>query len=390
MPGVGVAVGLLTMLSLGGAAPSHASQASHPSGQRGWCIVPSPDPYGNSGLSDVAVLRNGESWAVGTAYPSTGLAAATVIEHFDGDRWRVVSSPNPDQSSNGLGGVSALSPKDVWAVGGTSRRTLTEHWDGSKWAVVSSPRPPHEAGVLYSVDATASNDVWAVGIAYPADFSVFSTLIEHWDGRAWTIVPSVDPSSTYNLLLGVSGISLSDAWATGKFYDDAQQRFRTLVEMWNGRRWKVVDSPSIGTHDNELEAVTAVSSDSAWGVGWSSDVGIERKPVVERWDGQAWSIVRSPDLAAQLSDVAVSGPGRLVSVGYYESADPGATLAERWNGSNWTTVPSESKQGQHVVDNALFGVAVEPKGRSAWAVGSWARKDGSLVPLIERRCDGGW
>jgi hypothetical protein len=315
-----------------------------------------------------------------------------VIEHFDGEtatggEWTVVSSPNPDPSANALGGVSALSPKDVWAVGGTSKRTLVEHWDGSNWVVVPSPRPPHEVGVLYGVSAAAAKDVWAVGIAYPADFSAFSTLIEHWDGRAWTIVPSVDPSSTYNLLLGVSGTSPSDAWATGKFYDDAQQRFRTLVEHWNGRRWKVVDSPSLGNHDNELEAVTALSSDIAWAVGWSSDVGILRTPVVERWDSQTWSVVPSPDLSAQLNDLAVSGPGRLVGVGYYESADPGATLAERWNGSDWTTVPSESKQGQRVVDNALFGVAVEPTIGSAWAVGSWAREDGRLVPLIESRCE---
>src|SRR5258706_2571034 len=58
-----------------------------------------------------------------------------------------VQSPSPTPQGNVLNAVVALSPSDAWAVGfkGSSNvnesRTLIEHWDGSRWTVVSSPNP---------------------------------------------------------------------------------------------------------------------------------------------------------------------------------------------------------------------------------------------------------
>src|SRR5437764_621866 len=53
--------------------------------------------------------------------------------------WSVVSSPNVGTSSNVLNGVAVVSANDVWAVGYYSGGTLIEHWDGTSWSVVPSP-----------------------------------------------------------------------------------------------------------------------------------------------------------------------------------------------------------------------------------------------------------
>ena len=52
------------------------------------------------------------------------------------------SSPNVGSGENQLRGVVALSPINAWAVGWSSvsgtYQTLVEHWDGATWTVVTS------------------------------------------------------------------------------------------------------------------------------------------------------------------------------------------------------------------------------------------------------------
>src|SRR5205807_2248294 len=79
-------------------------------------------------------------------------------------------SPNPGATTNLLYGVSARASNDVWAVGNTDAAgggsmTLAEHWDGSAWTVV--PTPPSATGrdFFYGavVVATPGGALWAVG-----------------------------------------------------------------------------------------------------------------------------------------------------------------------------------------------------------------------------------
>ncbi|HYY35677.1 MAG TPA: hypothetical protein VE867_04815, partial [Candidatus Binatia bacterium] len=57
--------------------------------------------------------------------------------------WQLASSPNPG-TNNTLYDVATLSASNAWAVGtyGTPQagnRTLVEHWSGTGWSVVPSP-----------------------------------------------------------------------------------------------------------------------------------------------------------------------------------------------------------------------------------------------------------
>jgi hypothetical protein len=51
--------------------------------------------------------------------------------------------------------------------------------------------PEHGLATLNVVAATSGKDVWAVGT--PIVGGAFKTLIEHWDGAHWKIVPSPNP-----------------------------------------------------------------------------------------------------------------------------------------------------------------------------------------------------
>src|SRR5438046_2216605 len=65
--------------------------------------------------------------------------------------WSVVSSPNPDTLSNVLKAVAVVTANNVWAVGGQQGHTLVEHWDGTSWSVVPSPDVSPCCNTLYGV-----------------------------------------------------------------------------------------------------------------------------------------------------------------------------------------------------------------------------------------------
>src|SRR5439155_12729534 len=73
---------------------------------------------------------------------------------------------DPGTSGNHLDGVAANGPDDVWAVGqrnGDAAGTdlpLVEHWDGRHWTVAPVPVPGGGAALLDGV-AVRGNQVWA-------------------------------------------------------------------------------------------------------------------------------------------------------------------------------------------------------------------------------------
>src|SRR3954453_13416826 len=77
----------------------------------------------------------------------------------------VVSSPN-HPGINGINGLAAVGPDDIWAVGSYTgvgiARPLIQHWDGAAWTEVPSAVVTRTAW-LNTVAATGTGDVWAVG-----------------------------------------------------------------------------------------------------------------------------------------------------------------------------------------------------------------------------------
>src|SRR5712691_2760126 len=136
--------------------------------------------------------------------------------------WQVVPSPTIDVSHSTFGaklnGVAVVSATNVWAVGygplpgGAAyvKQTLIEHWDGASWSIVPSANPPVKTfpqAELFSVFALSANDVWVVGsYENPSYFPSF-TLIEHWDGISWRIVSSPSPDTQLNDLHSISGVA---------------------------------------------------------------------------------------------------------------------------------------------------------------------------------------
>ena len=64
----------------------------------------------------------------------------------------------------------------------------------------------------------------------------------------------------------------------------------TLIEHWNGSRWLLVPSPNAVTSQNLLQGVTAITSKNIWAVGYSQDTSFGYQALFEHWNGSRWVI----------------------------------------------------------------------------------------------------
>jgi hypothetical protein len=300
---------------------------------REWSRVRSPDPgtgHGFVPLQGVSVVSARDAWAVG----EVAYGGHTLIAHWNGTAWTRVPSPSPSSGGNVLNAVAAASPSSAWAVGyaGSSSilaTTLIEHWNGRAWKHVPSPAPQPGCGGcqfpgdrLAGVAATSAANAWAVG------GSGHGALIEHWDGTKWRWVRSEDAALPGAGLASVAAVSASDAWAVGTADG------KTLTEHWNGTAWTRVPSPSPASADagNQLTSVTAVSPSSVWAAGYSGN-----QTLILHWNGKTWAQVPAPSPGDEPEFLGVTAiPGSAWAVGLDGIDD---TLIAHWNGTTWTRQP---------------------------------------------------
>jgi hypothetical protein len=186
--------------------------------------------------------------------------------------------------------------------------TLVESWDGKSWSVVPSPHnaPAVGSAALAGVSCASAKACVAVG-AHGAISGAFRTLIESWDGKSWSVVPSPDGRPLGGSFYGVSCRSRT-CTAVGS-RSGKTGASGTLIESWDGNSWSVVTSPNNGTTSghNVLYGVFCASRGSCVAVGYTSTTGVDRT-LIESWDGKSWSVVPSPN--------SVSSPLRTVDRGF--------------------------------------------------------------------------
>ncbi|HEX4816470.1 MAG TPA: hypothetical protein VFV66_27330 [Nonomuraea sp.] len=278
--------------------------------------------------------------------------------------------------------VSGTGGNDIWAVGQyevrphVPRYPLAAHWDGTAWRKVDVPIPPGKNNVsLNAVAAIAPDDAWAVGSAGTTGDLQETTLITHWDGASWQIVPSpnVGDTNTPNQLSAVAAAGPDDVWAVGYA---AENTFRPIAQHWDGHAWTIVPLPAPETGHGVLSGVAVRASDDAWAVGYarSSTARSTTEPYVVHWDGHSWTRVQTPNSDAsgtRLTDVAIAPSGQAYAVGAtlwttWEGGTTGKAAVMRYDGAHWdfVNVPSFNTEGTRVSD-----VTIAPDG-DVWLTGS--------------------
>jgi hypothetical protein len=317
-----------------------------------------PDPLAEFQLGGIAAPAHDDVWVVGNSVTGDGApdtpdeTPLTLFAHWNGSGWEGMpgnerSSPEIYQLRSGTGGLYihlntalALAKDNVWALGESTRGSLAVHWDGQAWSMVPSANAGSSGYRTYLYDSVAvdTNDLWAAGSSYDHH----TPFIVHSTGQDWAAMYHYTTPATVTVeLLGITAAGKDNLWAVG--YNDT----RTLVMRPVGDDWTVVPSPNRCGGHNVLRGVAAAAADDVWAVGGCKEdantVDAPYQPLITHWDGTAWTLVPVPAAVdalpdALLTDVTALAPDNAWAVGSYQD---GALLLH-WDGSAWTgsTLPS--------------------------------------------------
>ena len=286
---------------------------------------PMTNLFAITGATDVPVLPPPFNFPTSSdTISAQGAGKQAARASLTGTGWTVVPSYSFGSQDNILAGVSAASPTDAWAVGAyvppvsAVLATLAEHFDGTRWTAFPLPNVGVQQNVLLGVSMPSPGLAWAVGYFVNGKFQQ-QTLVEHFDGAVWSVIPSPNPGALQNILFGVSAVSDSDVWAVGA-EQDANGLWHTLAEHWDGVAWSVMNAVDAGISGNQFYAVKALASNNVYAVGQQSGAGFPNQALIEHWNGKSWSVVLSPADAASALPLGVTATATtLTLVGQQET-----------------------------------------------------------------------
>jgi hypothetical protein len=192
-----------------------------------------------------------------------------------------------------------------------------------------------------------------------------NVLVEHFDGKNWKVVNS--PVFGSGVATAISADSANDIWVVdgGTFLH------------FDGTKWSSVAS-AIGNATGNT-SVTALSPTDVWATGTvpGGRTGGRHprtipKAAIEHWDGTSWSIVASPNPnpggSSTLQGIAAISANDIWAVGTFGGTSvvpTEKTLTEHWDGTSWSIIASPSPAQNQ---NELFAVTALSDGTVA-AVG---------------------
>jgi hypothetical protein len=361
-----MAVGVVAVaIALTGATAALVT-AGPASAAAGWTAttLTSSTPGDNLLLNGVDARTNTDAWIVGAQYPNT---QGPVAFHWSGSTWSQVPVPPLSTGVNdSLNAVSASSATDAWAVGDIfstprSGQTLLEHWNGKAWSVDSADSLSAGGASLTSVLDLSPTNAYTIGLTRT------SALIEHWNGTSWSAVTLPDPNFFPSSL---TGLSASDVWMVGASHNKTTGANTEEALHFNGTMWTVLAMASAGLTNPAFTAATEVGPDDVWAVGSDTVASpVITGTLIEHWNGSTWAVVPSPNLGDvnRLGAVAGRSSGDAYATGGYEipnTADPIQTsgMILRWNGSAWAVDAPGSPQ-------ASGAAATFPGAATEWIVG---------------------
>ena len=288
-----------------------------------WQLVGTPALGGDGWFRGVDGSSSTNVWAVGMhSVPAGGgsVGAAPLAELWNGSTWSLRPAATPTGASGAsLEGVKAFSATSAWAVGNAGAtsapfaRTLIERWDGTRWTVVPSPNPDPNVNLLSDVDGAAPDDVWAIGNFGSDGYGgTLGGVVLRWNGSTWSqvAVPGATSSDTLRLpvLEDVLAISRNDVWIVGRAFHFGLFRMVPIFMHWNGTGWQhgfVANAPAGG-----FTGITALSPTRVYAVG----------DVTARWNGSAWA-VENTGVTGRPIDAAATGSSTVWAAGYrYDQA----------------------------------------------------------------------
>jgi hypothetical protein len=300
-----------------------------------WCRTPLPTP--DFTLSAVWSFAPDDAFAAG----DNGMI------HWDGKTWSLV--PGGDAGLEGLTGLWASGPNDLWAVARGQHRLLhgTRAAGGAfTWTTSETVGGPTRD----IVTGTASGSVWTAGMEDDG-----TQVLEHAvsvDGGAPTFTKVVIPESPFstNALFVSAGDEL---WIAGS--GDAAAVVLHAKKTANVYAWDTT-LDTTGQPFTFFPALWGIAANDIWVLGAKAD-HYHRSPLSD--GGGEWSPIAN-HVTVAMTSVWGTGKNDVWAVGYFGAI-------RHWDGATWTV-------SQIAVNGTpIFDMLASVHGSSAndvWAVGA--------------------
>jgi hypothetical protein len=271
-------------------------------------------------------------------------ATHELAENATASAWTISPADNGSEIGDPCNGV--IAPFDREPGAGVYVQYLLDRVSG-KCADYQAIQPTPNTASLSALDGgvscTAADACMAVGHSYAAPAPAEVTLAEAWNGSAWSVVPTPDPAASQgSFFSGVSCTAASACTAVGNYINAAGATV-PLAEAWNGSAWSIQSTPDPGGSTfSELHAVSCTAANACTAVGSYLNSAGHYASLAEAWNGTQWSVQATPDptgsTGSSLSGVSCTGASACTAVGGFTngSAPEGTTLAEAWNGTTWS------------------------------------------------------
>ncbi len=294
--------------------------------------------------------------AVGYTYPVNPGESNGLVYKWNGKKWSLGKSAEPAGADvTGLYGAACPSSTECIAVGNVGIGTdgqegqasaFAEEMTGSTWAAMTTPDPSGAEYVkLTGVACTSATVCTAVGYSEPTAGSAATAFAERLSGSTWSLqVTAVPAGATATSLEGVSCASASVCNAVGS-YVDAGGATETLIERWNGKKWRVSTSPNVtGAASDHLLGVSCSNTSTCVATGYSEASDGAESSLAATLSSSTWTLATTPDIASAfynvLTGVTCPSTSDCIASGYSTTDNGDTTRLAQWNGTSWSFVNS--------------------------------------------------
>ena len=370
-----------------------------------WSPVLMPDVHAY--LLSVSCSTASDCFAVGTSLDANKNPLAGIIVHWNGSQWSPVQRESSGQPFDQFDSVTCSGSSNCWAVGSSGPNqvqynflpgvfpqvsgssALVEHWNGSTWAIVPTPgAAPGQGQYVSGVSCADSSDCWAVGATMNVQGNPSGSLVDHWNGSAWTTTPSPSPATSTEMLTSVTCVDTTDCWATGTTGGGQSKGSPSpFIENWNGAGWSVDPSPNVLAL-GYLGPVACIPNSGCFTSGLAgTDVGNNTtiQTLIEQLRIAPVIPSETQGLWMSGSDGGVFNFGNAAFLGSAGAAHlnaPVVGMARTPNGGGYWLVGSDGgvfsfgdagfygSTGGMTLNKPIVGMAATPDGRGYWLVAS--------------------
>ncbi len=301
---------------------------------RTWTRIEPTLPSGasNAALKGVSCSSATACVAVGSVTGSE-IPRSPVVISWNGSKWTSLKLALPGSGEWGaLRAVSCASPSKCVAVGrevtGAASSNIGALWNGTEWTTIALPNPPStKTSELEAVSCGGPTSCIAVGWSNPAVAGAGVPNVLAWTGPgwstgAWSVTTLAD---NHRGRYGVDCVSASFCISGG---------VDNRLESWNGTSWTAMTPPALtDVSGASVQGVSCSSSVDCTAVGAAdSKINGKNVTIAERWNGQEWTVQATPRESEQLrnefDDVSCEFPPTCTAVGFSQASGEFKPIAE--------------------------------------------------------------